>query len=155
MIIRSLGELGSKALLKIKGLTPHPQSVVPDLSGLVTQFNTFHGVLKWLLVALSVTIWYYLQFISAYLSVPMSAVIFTGLMWKRGNTKGAIGGVVWGFQWGWSSFLTKSGLEVAGAIRPSVALFHALYTGGVDHCCRGDDCRQLSQSARGPQQSDA
>jgi hypothetical protein len=49
MIIRSLGELGSKALLKIKGLTPRPQSVVPDLSGLVMQFNKFHGVLKWLL----------------------------------------------------------------------------------------------------------
>jgi Na+/proline symporter len=65
------------------------------------------GVLAAPLVGLSVTIWYYLQFISAYLSVPMSAVIFTGLMWKRGNTKGAIGGVVVGFSVGLVFFLDQ------------------------------------------------
>ena len=65
------------------------------------------GVLAAPLVGLSVTIWYYLQFISAYLSVPMSAVIFTGLLWKKGNTKGAIGGIVAGFGVGLVFFLDQ------------------------------------------------
>jgi uncharacterized sodium:solute symporter family permease YidK len=43
------------------------------------------GVLAAPLVGLSVTIWHYLQLISAYLSVPLSAVIFVGLLWKRGQ----------------------------------------------------------------------
>jgi len=55
------------------------------------------GVLAAPVVGSSVTIWYYLQNISAYLSVPMAAVIFIGLLWKRGNTKGAVAAVSVGF----------------------------------------------------------
>jgi SSS family solute:Na+ symporter len=58
-------------------------------------------------VGLSVTIWYYLQFISAYLSVPMSAVIVTGLLWKKGNTQGALGGLIAGFSLGLLLFLDQ------------------------------------------------
>jgi len=73
----------------------------------VTVLMAALGVLAAPLVGLSVTIWYYLQFISAYLSVPMSAVIFTGLVWKRGNTKGAIAGVLAGFSVGLVFFLDQ------------------------------------------------
>jgi Na+/proline symporter len=38
----------------------------------------------------------------------MSAVIFTGLMWKRGNTKGAVGGVIVGFSVGLVFFLDQA-----------------------------------------------
>jgi solute:Na+ symporter, SSS family len=74
----------------------------------VTALMAVLGVLAAPLVGLSVTIWYYLQFISAYLSVPMSAVVFTGLIWKRGNTKGAIGGVIVGFSTGLVFFLDQT-----------------------------------------------
>jgi SSS family solute:Na+ symporter len=74
----------------------------------VTVIMAALGVLAAPLVGLSVTIWYYLQFISAYLSVPMSAVIFTGLVWKRGNTRGAIGGVIIGFSIGLVFFLDQT-----------------------------------------------
>jgi SSS family solute:Na+ symporter len=66
------------------------------------------GVLAAPLVGLSVTIWYYLQFISAYLSVPMAAVIFVGLLWKRGNTRGAISGLLVGFAAGLVCFLDQT-----------------------------------------------
>ena len=49
------------------------------------------------LVGLSVTIWYYLQLISHYLCAPMMAVILTGVLWKKANTQGAIGGIIAGF----------------------------------------------------------
>ena len=65
------------------------------------------GVAAAPLVGLSVTIWFYLQFISAYLSVPMAAVILTGLLWKKGNTKGAIGGLIAGFSLGLVFFLDQ------------------------------------------------
>lgn len=52
------------------------------------------------LVGLSVTIWHYLQLISAYLGVPLCAVILVGLLWKRGNTAGAIAGGAAGFALG-------------------------------------------------------
>ncbi len=45
--------------------------------------------------------------ISAYLSVPMAAVILTGLLWKKGNTKGAIGGLIAGFSLGMVFFLDQ------------------------------------------------
>jgi SSS family solute:Na+ symporter len=66
------------------------------------------GVLAAPLVGLSVTIWYYLQNISAYLSVPMGAAIFTGLLWKRGTTTGAVAGVLTGFGTGLIFFLDEA-----------------------------------------------
>jgi SSS family solute:Na+ symporter len=92
-------------VLRFRPATPERQQVV--IGRWVTVLMAALGVLAAPLVGLSVTIWYYLQFISAYLSVPMSAVIFTGLMWKRGNTKGAIGGVVAGFSVGLVFFLDQ------------------------------------------------
>jgi SSS family solute:Na+ symporter len=92
-------------VLRFRPATPERQQVV--IGRWVTVVMAALGVLAAPLVGLSVTIWYYLQFISAYLSVPMSAVIFTGLMWKRGNTKGAIGGVVAGFSVGVVFFLDQ------------------------------------------------
>jgi SSS family solute:Na+ symporter len=74
----------------------------------VTVLMAVLGVLAAPLVGLSVTIWHYLQFISAYLSVPMSAVIFIGLLWRRGNTTGAISGVVAGFTTGLVFFLDQT-----------------------------------------------
>ena len=73
----------------------------------VTVLMAVLGVAAAPLVGLSVTIWYYLQFISAYLSVPMAAVILTGLLWKKGNTKGAIGGLIAGFSLGMVVFLDQ------------------------------------------------
>jgi Na+/proline symporter len=66
------------------------------------------GVAAAPLVGLSVTIWYYLQNISAYLSVPMSAAIFTGLLWKRATVKGAITSVTVGFCAGLVCFLDQT-----------------------------------------------
>ena len=53
------------------------------------------------------TIWHYLQLISAYLSVPLGAVIFVGLLWRRGNTAGAVAGGVAGFALGVFLFLDQ------------------------------------------------
>jgi SSS family solute:Na+ symporter len=66
------------------------------------------GVLAAPLVGLSVTIWHYLQLISAYLGVPLGAVIFVGLLWKRGNTAGAIAGGAAGFALGIFLFLDQT-----------------------------------------------
>ncbi|MEO8660612.1 MAG: sodium/solute symporter [Bryobacteraceae bacterium] len=74
----------------------------------VTVLMAVLGVLAAPLVGLSVTIWNYLQLISAYLSVPLSAVIFIGLLWKRGNTAGAIAGGVAGFGLGMILFLDQT-----------------------------------------------
>jgi SSS family solute:Na+ symporter len=73
----------------------------------VTVIMAVLGVLAAPLVGLSVTIWYYLQNISAYLSVPMAAAIFTGLLWKRGTTKGAVAAVGAGFSAGLICFLDQ------------------------------------------------
>jgi SSS family solute:Na+ symporter len=74
----------------------------------VTVVMALLGVLAAPLVGLSVTIWYYLQEISAYLSVPMAAAIFIGLLWKRGTTKGAIAAVLVGFGAGLVCFLDQA-----------------------------------------------
>lgn len=74
----------------------------------VTILMAVLGVLAAPLVGLSVTIWHYLQLISAYLTVPMSAVIFLGLLWKRGNTPGAIAGGAAGFSLGMVLFLDQT-----------------------------------------------
>jgi solute:Na+ symporter, SSS family len=66
------------------------------------------GVLAAPVVGFSVTIWYYLQNISAYLSVPMAAAIFIGLLWKRGTTKGAVAAVLVGFAGGLICFLDQA-----------------------------------------------
>jgi len=46
--------------------------------------------------------------ISAYLGVPLCAVIFVGLLWKRGNMAGAIAGGVAGFAFGMFLFLDQN-----------------------------------------------
>ncbi len=74
----------------------------------ITVLMAIIGVLAAPLVGLSVTIWHYLQMISAYLSVPLGAVIFVGLLWKRGNTQGAIAGGVAGFGFGLFLFLDQA-----------------------------------------------
>ena len=66
------------------------------------------GILAAPIVGFSVTIWYYLQNISAYLSVPMASSIFTGLLWKRGTTKGAVAAVAAGFAAGLVCFLDQA-----------------------------------------------
>ncbi len=74
----------------------------------VTVLVAILGVLAAPLVGLSVTIWHYLQMISAYLGVPLGAVIFVGLLWKRGNTAGAIAGGAAGFAFGMFLFLDQT-----------------------------------------------
>jgi Na+/proline symporter len=46
--------------------------------------------------------------LSAYLGVPLGAVIFVGLLWKRGNTAGAIAGGAAGFGFGLFLFLDET-----------------------------------------------
>ena len=48
----------------------------------ITVLMAMLGVLAAPLVGLSVTIWHYLQMISAYMGVPLCAVIFLGLLWN-------------------------------------------------------------------------
>lgn len=74
----------------------------------ITVLMAILGVLAAPLVGLSVTIWSYLQLISAYLGVPLGAVIFVGLLWKRGNTAGAIAGGAAGFGFGMFLFLDQT-----------------------------------------------
>jgi Na+/proline symporter len=74
----------------------------------VTVLMAVLGVLAAPLVGRSVTIWNYLQMISAYLGVPLCAVIFVGLLWKRGNTVGAIAGGAAGFAFGLFLFLDQT-----------------------------------------------
>ncbi len=74
----------------------------------ITMLMAVLGVLAAPLVGLSVTIWSYLQMLSAYLGVPLGAVIFVGLLWKRGNTAGAIAGGVAGFSFGVFLFLDQT-----------------------------------------------
>ena len=74
----------------------------------VTVLMASLGVFAAPLVGLSVTIWHYLQMVSAYLSVPLGAVIFVGLLWKRGNTAGAIAGGAAGFGFGLLLFLDET-----------------------------------------------
>ncbi len=87
------------------GLSDH-QHVVAGRK--VTVLMALLGVLAAPLVGLSVTIWNYLQMISAYLGVPLCAVIFIGLLWKRGNTTGAMAGGAAGFAFGMFLFLDQT-----------------------------------------------
>jgi solute:Na+ symporter, SSS family len=93
-------------VLKIRPETSDRQQVV--IGRWVTVGMAVLGVMAAPLVGLSVTIWYYLQDISAYLSVPMAAVIFVGLLWKRGTTTGALAGVGIGFSAGIVCFLDQT-----------------------------------------------
>jgi SSS family solute:Na+ symporter len=74
----------------------------------VTAAMAFLGVLTAPLVGHSVTIWFYLQQISAYLSVPLGAAIFLGLLWKRATTTGAITSAAVGFASGLVCFLDQT-----------------------------------------------
>ena len=74
----------------------------------ITMLMALLGVMAAPLVGLSATIWSYLQLISAYLGVPLCAVIFIGLLWKRGNTVGAIAGGAAGFAFGMFLFLDQT-----------------------------------------------
>jgi SSS family solute:Na+ symporter len=74
----------------------------------ITVLMAVLGVLAAPLVGRSVTIWHYLQTLSAYLGVPLCAVIFVGLLWKRGNTAGAIAGGSAGFALGLFLFLDQT-----------------------------------------------
>ena len=74
----------------------------------ITMLMAVLGVLAAPLVGLSVTIWHYLQTLSAYLGVPLCAVIFVGLLWKRGNTSGAVVGGTAGFAFGLFLFLDQT-----------------------------------------------
>jgi len=42
------------------------------------------------------TLWKYLQIVSAYMAVPMSAAVLTGILWRRGNNAGALCAMVFG-----------------------------------------------------------
>jgi SSS family solute:Na+ symporter len=42
------------------------------------------------------TLWKYLQIVSAYMAVPMSAAVLTGILWRRGNNAGALSAMVFG-----------------------------------------------------------
>jgi SSS family solute:Na+ symporter len=93
-------------VLRLRPATTERQQVI--WGRWVTLLMAVLGVLAAPLVGLSVTIWYYLQDISAYLSVPMAAVIFLGLLWKRTNTVAAITGLVVGFTAGLICFLDQT-----------------------------------------------
>lgn len=74
----------------------------------ITLLMAVLGVLAAPLVGRAVTIWHYLQMLSAYLGVPLGAVIFVGLLWRRGNTTGAIAGGASGFALGLFLMLDQS-----------------------------------------------
>jgi len=93
-------------VLRFRPATSEQQQVVTGRW--VTVAVAILGVLAAPLVGLSVTIWYYLQDISAYLSVPMAAAIFLGFLWKRGTTAGAVTAVVVGFGAGLVCFLDQT-----------------------------------------------
>ena len=92
-------------VLRFKPATTEDNQVI--IGRWVTVLMAVLGVAAAPLVGLSVTIWYYLQLISAYLDVPMAAVILTGVLWKKANTKGAIGGIIAGFSVGLTVFLDE------------------------------------------------
>jgi SSS family solute:Na+ symporter len=92
-------------VLRFKPATTESKQVV--IGRWVTVLMAVLGVAAAPLVGLSVTIWYYLQLISHYLCAPMMAVILTGVLWKKANTKGAIGGIVVGFSVGLVVFLDQ------------------------------------------------
>ena len=101
----------------------------------ITVLMAVLGVLAAPLVGLSVTIWHYLQMISAYMGVPLCAVIFLGLLWKRGNTAGAIAGGAAGFAFGMFLFLDET-LGWALVVAPLPDLVPAPFDPGV--VLRGD-----------------
>ncbi len=93
-------------VLKFRPTTTERQQVI--WGRWVTLLMAVLSVLAAPLVGLSATIWYYLQDISAYLAVPMAAVIFLGLLWRRTNTTGAIAGLSVGFAGGLICFLDRT-----------------------------------------------
>ena len=82
------------------------------------------GVLGASVVGFSSTIWYLLQNISGYLSVPMAAASFIGLLWKHGTTKGAVTAVSVGFAAGLVCFLDQAlNLSLPGLSHPYLNSF--------------------------------
>ncbi|MFN7934931.1 MAG: sodium/solute symporter [Bryobacteraceae bacterium] len=109
-------------VLRYRPAMPESQQVV--VGRWVTVLMAVLGVMAAPLVGISVTIWHYLQLISAYLSVPMCAVIFLGLIWKRGNTPGAIAGGAAGFAFGGVLFLDQTlGWALPGLRHPYLHSF--------------------------------
>lgn len=74
----------------------------------VTGIMVILGVLTAPLVGHFVSLFYYVQIISAYLSVPLGAAIFLGLLWKRATTAGAISSAAVGFSSGIICFLDQA-----------------------------------------------
>jgi SSS family solute:Na+ symporter len=54
------------------------------------------GVLWAPVITKADTLWKYLQIVSAYMAVPMSAAVLTGILWRRGNNTGALSAMVFG-----------------------------------------------------------
>ncbi|MBS1824541.1 MAG: sodium/solute symporter [Acidobacteria bacterium] len=109
-------------VLRYRPAMPESQQVI--VGRWVTVLMAVLGVMAAPLVGISVTIWHYLQLISAYLSVPMCAVIFLGLIWKRGNTIGAIAGGAAGFLFGGVLFLDQTlGWSLPGLSHPYLNSF--------------------------------
>src|SRR5208337_726239 len=93
-------------LLRWRPLTSGRQQVV--FGRWVTAAMAVIGVLPAPLVGHSVTLRFYLQQISAHLSVPLGGAIFRGLLWKRANTTGAITSAAVGVASGWICFLDQT-----------------------------------------------
>jgi len=54
------------------------------------------GILWAPIITKADTLWKYLQIVSAYMAVPMSAAVLTGVLWRRGNNAGALSAMVFG-----------------------------------------------------------
>jgi SSS family solute:Na+ symporter len=54
------------------------------------------GILWVPVITKAETLWKYLQMVSAYMAVPMSAAVLTGILWRRGNNAGALSAMVFG-----------------------------------------------------------
>ena len=54
------------------------------------------GILWAPVISKADTLWKYLQMVSAYMAVPMSAAVLTGILWRRGNNTGALSAMVFG-----------------------------------------------------------
>ncbi len=54
------------------------------------------GILWAPVITKAETLWKYLQIVSAYMAVPMSAAVLTGILWRRGNNAGALSAMVFG-----------------------------------------------------------
>jgi SSS family solute:Na+ symporter len=133
-------------VLRFRPATSEQQQVVTGRW--VTVAVAILGVLAAPLVGMSVTIWYYLQDISAYLSVPMAAAIFLGFLWKRGTTAGAGDGCGGGL-WRGTRLLPRSNASlVPGHPRSSLSplVSPSIFT-RLDHYSTGDGGSESGHTA--------